>query len=97
MNGSQPVDPKTVTRWANTGKLPCLRTVGGWRRYLRADVDAVLAGQRLHVLPLTDAELQAAGDMLVKVLDRGRKGPLTDEEALPLFTLLRALPGGEAK
>ena len=27
------VDPKTVTRWANTGKLTALRTLGGHRRY----------------------------------------------------------------
>ncbi|WP_338701295.1 BldC family transcriptional regulator [Streptomyces sp. Q6] len=33
------VDPKTVTRWANLGKLPCFRTPGGHRRYRRADVE----------------------------------------------------------
>ncbi len=27
------VDPKTVTRWAKSGKLPCIRTLGGHRRY----------------------------------------------------------------
>jgi excisionase family DNA binding protein len=27
------VSPKTVTRWAKQGKLPCLRTLGGHRRY----------------------------------------------------------------
>jgi excisionase family DNA binding protein len=30
------VDPKTVTRWAKTGKLSSVRTLGGHRRY-RAD------------------------------------------------------------
>jgi excisionase family DNA binding protein len=30
------VDVKTVTRWAKTGKLSSIRTVGGHRRY-RAD------------------------------------------------------------
>lgn len=30
------VDVKTVTRWARTGKLGSIRTVGGHRRY-RAD------------------------------------------------------------
>lgn len=27
------VDPKTVTRWADAGKLPVVRTLGGHRRY----------------------------------------------------------------
>jgi excisionase family DNA binding protein len=27
------VSPKTITRWAREGKLPCMRTLGGHRRY----------------------------------------------------------------
>jgi excisionase family DNA binding protein len=27
------VDPKTVTRWAKAGRLACIRTLGGHRRY----------------------------------------------------------------
>ena len=38
------VDPKTVTRWAKSGKIPSLRTLGGHRRYKAADVEAALAG-----------------------------------------------------
>ena len=38
------VDPKTVTRWANAGKLTCIRTPGGVRRYHGAEVRALLAG-----------------------------------------------------
>ena len=38
------VDPKTVTRWANTGKLPSLRTLGGHRRYRESEVRNLLAG-----------------------------------------------------
>lgn len=33
------VDPKTVTRWARTGRLPAVRTLGGHRRF-PADVVA---------------------------------------------------------
>lgn len=33
------VDPKTVTRWARTGKLRSIRTPGGHRRYSRAEVE----------------------------------------------------------
>lgn len=36
------VDPKTVTRWAQAGKIPSLRTLGGHRRFRRTDIDAAL-------------------------------------------------------
>lgn len=36
------VDPKTVTRWAKTGKLTYIRTLGGHRRYLATEVRAML-------------------------------------------------------
>jgi excisionase family DNA binding protein len=38
------VDPKTVTRWANSGKLPSLRTLGGHRRYRESEVRNLLGG-----------------------------------------------------
>lgn len=37
------VDPKTVTRWAKVGKLSCIRTLGGHRRYRAVEVHALLA------------------------------------------------------
>ena len=40
------VDPKTVTRWAQAGKLASVRTLGGHRRYRAADVEGLLAGER---------------------------------------------------
>jgi excisionase family DNA binding protein len=43
------VDPKTVTRWANAGKLPSIRTLGGHRRFPRGAVAAALAGRRPEV------------------------------------------------
>jgi len=36
------VDPKTVTRWAKAGKLSSIRTLGGHRRYLEAEIRAIL-------------------------------------------------------
>jgi excisionase family DNA binding protein len=38
------VDPKTVTRWAATGKLTSIRTLGGHRRYRESEVRALLYG-----------------------------------------------------
>ena len=37
------VDPKTVTRWAKAGRLTCIRTPGGHRRYSANEIRAVLS------------------------------------------------------
>lgn len=37
------VDPKTVTRWARSGKLTAVKTLGGHRRYRESEVMARLA------------------------------------------------------
>ncbi|MEO6145331.1 MAG: BldC family transcriptional regulator [Dermatophilaceae bacterium] len=36
------VDPKTVTRWAQAGKLTSMRTPGGHRRYRESEVRNLL-------------------------------------------------------
>lgn len=36
------VDPKTVTRWAKAGRLASVRTMGGHRRFHRAEVEKQL-------------------------------------------------------
>ena len=38
------VNPKTVTRWAQSGKISAIRTLGGHRRYRESEVRALLAG-----------------------------------------------------
>jgi excisionase family DNA binding protein len=38
------VDPKTVTRWAQAGKLHAIRTLGGHRRYRESEVRQLLNG-----------------------------------------------------
>jgi excisionase family DNA binding protein len=40
------VSPKTVNRWAHEGRLPCIVTLGGHRRFPRVDVEAAV--QRMH-------------------------------------------------
>ncbi len=37
------VDPKTVTRWAKSGKLTSIRTLGGHRRYKESEVKELLS------------------------------------------------------
>lgn len=42
------VNPKTVTRWADEGRLRFIRTLGsngGHRRYFRSDIEALLRGE----------------------------------------------------
>ena len=36
------VTPKTVSRWAAQGRLPCLVTLGGHRRFRRQDIENIL-------------------------------------------------------
>ena len=36
------VDPKTVSRWADAGKLTPVRTLGGHRRYRELEVNSLL-------------------------------------------------------
>jgi excisionase family DNA binding protein len=39
------VSRKTVIRWAQTGKLTSVRTLGGHRRYRLAEVSAILEAE----------------------------------------------------
>jgi excisionase family DNA binding protein len=37
------VDPKTVTRWATSGRIGSIRTPGGHRRFRESEVRSLLA------------------------------------------------------
>jgi excisionase family DNA binding protein len=39
------VDPKTVSRWAISGRIPSVRTPGGHRRFREEDVRGLMRGQ----------------------------------------------------
>jgi excisionase family DNA binding protein len=45
------VDPRTVSNWARNGKLRCIRTVGGHRRFPESDVRALLVGLSIPQQP----------------------------------------------
>jgi excisionase family DNA binding protein len=47
------VDPKTVTRWAASGRISSIRTPGGHRRYREVEIRALL-GIDDTVGPATD-------------------------------------------
>lgn len=40
------VDPKTVSRWADAGRIDSIRTPGGHRRYRQSEIDALLGGDQ---------------------------------------------------
>jgi excisionase family DNA binding protein len=37
------VNPKTVTRWARSGKISAIRTLGGHRRFHKSEITRILA------------------------------------------------------
>jgi len=37
------VSPKTVNRWAHSGRIPYIVTLGGHRRFRADDIDAIVA------------------------------------------------------
>jgi excisionase family DNA binding protein len=43
------VSPKTVTRWAQQGKLPHLRTLGGHRLYDEAEIHKLVRALQVAV------------------------------------------------
>ncbi|WP_324649367.1 BldC family transcriptional regulator [Georgenia sp. H159] len=53
------VDPKTVTRWANAGKLSAVRTLGGHRRYRRSEVDELLAANGIVATDVLERHVPA--------------------------------------
>lgn len=40
------VAPKTVTRWCQNGKITCVKTAGGHRRYRLEEVQKLLNGSQ---------------------------------------------------
>ena len=47
------VDPKTVTRWASSGRIGSIRTRGGHRRYRETEIRALLAEFTVPAAPST--------------------------------------------
>jgi excisionase family DNA binding protein len=56
------VDPKTVTRWGNKGKIRSVRTPGGHRRYSRAHVMELLADTGVNSDHGTSTDATAHGN-----------------------------------
>jgi excisionase family DNA binding protein len=55
------VDPKTVTRWAASGRITSIRTPGGHRRFRESEVRALLRGDN-EASPEGHPALLSGGD-----------------------------------
>jgi excisionase family DNA binding protein len=53
------VGASSVKRWADSGRLPCVRTPCGHRRFLRVEVERTLGPGGLRASPLRAVEDQA--------------------------------------
>jgi hypothetical protein len=49
------VDPKTVTRWANAGKLSTIKTLGGHRRFRASEIRILFSASEWEgIVDVTD-------------------------------------------
>jgi hypothetical protein len=68
------VDPDTLRRWSDNGKVDVFTTPGGHRRFLRASIDAMLPGAR----PARRPSLSAMGEPPDRISAEFRKRVRTD-------------------
>lgn len=54
------VDPSTVKRWSDAGRLPCCKTVGGHRRFTTGQVEQFIAAYHLEAIALSGATVPAS-------------------------------------
>jgi len=82
------VDPKTVTRWEKDGRLSSVKTLGGHRRYPKAQIthalhagtgssEIVRALEEVHTLALEVGAMGDAGHVatLIETLRAGKSSP----------------------
>jgi excisionase family DNA binding protein len=76
------VDPDTLRRWADSGRVPAFTTPGGHRRFLRSDLDRALAAKRSGRRSL--ATLGTTPERLVRAYARSYRagGDLADVVSL---------------
>ena len=69
------VDPKTVTRWAQAGKLSSIRTLGGHRRFRADEIRSLFsASEWAGIVDVTDTRAE-----IIDIRDQlGIEGTRTD-------------------
>ena len=90
------VNPKTVTRWAEEGRLSALRTPGGHRRFPRAEVEALLSAEAQEEIAARSASAVAEATVPYVIPQRqGLTGKTWTIERLPDdVNVLASVPGG---
>ena len=87
------VTPATVRNWADTGLLPCTRTVGRHRRFLREDVAelarAVTGGTDLAARAARERELEALAQASIAVASHLDQTEVLAEIAKHMTSLCR--------
>lgn len=73
------VDPDTLRRWADTGRVRAFATPGGHRRFSRADLERLVTSRRATARPM--AALGATPDRLSRVYARAYRdnGPVAPD------------------
>jgi excisionase family DNA binding protein len=78
------VHPKTVTRWAEAGRLQVIRTLGGHRRFWKDEIEAILSGEGQAEVEAAAAEQAAASSRPYVIPQRdGLAGQTWTIERLP--------------
>ena len=69
------VNPKTVTRWARSGKISAIRTLGGHRRFRASEIEKFLAEAEVEY---ADKQSPAIDVGLVCAEPEKLEGPASD-------------------
>ncbi len=59
------VDPKTVTRWAKTGRLKPVTLPSGHRRYRASDVEALMSSTSRRARPVSQHTCSRCGNTVI--------------------------------
>lgn len=70
------LDPKTVARWAELGRIPSIKLPSGHRRYRAADVDAIIGRKAEPRLVSWGYRQQPDLDELAAAIEQVSKGQI---------------------
>ncbi len=76
------VDPDTLRRWADDGRVQAYATPGGHRRFMRRSLERLALSRRPGARPL--ATLGATPDRLTAAYRRRYAAPRTEEHTIPV-------------
>lgn len=75
------VDPKTVTRWAESGRLSGVKTLGGHHRFWQSEVRQLLT-------PPCDTDVQSLRDLAVWLVSLDEPDSSAERRAITLTQII---------